>query len=52
MPPEPLKTTTSLKKGKKSMKFSFWTNEKNVCVKKKLLLAFEDKDAMKFSVGY
>ena len=40
MPPEPLKTTTSLEKGKKSMKFSFWTNEKNVCVKKKITSRF------------
>ena len=34
------------------MKFSFWTNEKKVFEEKKLLLAFEDKDAMKFSVGF
>lgn len=34
------------------MKFSFWTNERKVVLKKKLLLAFEDKDAMKFSVGF
>lgn len=52
MPPEPLKTTTSLKKVKKVWNLVFGQMKGKFFWKKKLLLAFEDKDAMKFSVGF